>query len=76
MADKVVDNIQNNNKVVQGNLDNYLLAFGSQENIKKEVDDILEKFNKKPFIFNLGHGILPETPIKNVEFLLKLINGN
>ncbi len=73
----IIDNIQNNsNKVIQGNLDNYLLAFGSQENIKKEVDDILEKFNKKPFIFNLGHGILPETPIKNVEFLMKLINDN
>jgi uroporphyrinogen decarboxylase len=61
--------------VVQGNLDNFLLAFGSRDKIKKEVLEILETFGDKPFIFNLGHGILPETPIENVEFLLELIRG-
>lgn len=59
--------------VIQGNLDNHLLAFGSKFEIEKEVKKILEIFGKKPFIFNLGHGILPQTPIENMEFLVKLV---
>ncbi len=68
------DNLQKNGVVIQGNLDNFLLAFGSKEEIKKEVIDILEKFGDYPFVFNLGHGILPETKIENVEFVLSLLN--
>ncbi len=64
---------ENLGQVVQGNLDNILLAFGSKEEIEKEVLNILEIFGNQPFIFNLGHGILPQTPIENVEFLMKLI---
>ncbi len=60
--------------VIQGNLDNLLLAFGSKREIEKEVMDILEKFGENPFVFNLGHGIIPQTPIENVEFLMELIN--
>ncbi len=68
------ENLQQNcNAVVQGNLDNLLLAFGSKNEIEKEVNDILEKFADKPFIFNLGHGIIPQTPIENVELVLNLI---
>jgi uroporphyrinogen decarboxylase len=59
--------------VLQGNLDNFLLAFGSKSEIEKAVLEILENFSDKPFIFNLGHGILPQTPIENVELVLKLI---
>jgi uroporphyrinogen decarboxylase len=62
-------------QVVQGNLDNFLLAFGSKKEIEKQVLKILETLNHHPFIFNLGHGILPETPIENVEFLMKLIRN-
>ncbi len=61
--------------IVQGNLDNLLLAFGSKKEIEKEVLDILEKFGDKPFIFNLGHGIVPQTPIENVEFVLDLVRN-
>lgn len=61
--------------VLQGNLDNFLLAFGSRNDIEKETRKILETFTGVPFVFNLGHGILPETPIENVEFLLKLVRG-
>lgn len=64
---------QNLGQVVQGNLDNFLLAFGSKSEIEKEVKEILEVFSDHPFIFNLGHGILPQTPIENVELLLKII---
>lgn len=59
--------------IVQGNLDNLLLAFGSKKEIEKEVKDVLEKFGDKPFVFNLGHGILPQTPIENVELVLNLV---
>jgi uroporphyrinogen decarboxylase len=72
----VKKNLQENlGQVVQGNLDNILLAFGSKKEIEKEVLDILETFGGKPFIFNLGHGILPETPIENVELVMKLVRG-
>ena len=64
---------QNLNKTIQGNLDNFLLAFGDKKDIEKEVRNILDTFNDKPFIFNLGHGILPQTPIENVELILKII---
>lgn len=63
------------NQIIQGNLDNQLLAFGSKEKISKEVKEILQHFGEKPFIFNLGHGILPETPIENVELVLEIVRG-
>lgn len=70
----VKKNLQENlGQVVQGNLDNILLAFGSKKEIEKEVLNILESFRDQPFIFNLGHGILPETPIENVELVLDLV---
>ena len=62
--------------VIQGNLDNVLLAFGSKEEIKKETLNILETFGDHPFIFNLGHGILPPTPIENVQMVVDLVRGN
>ena len=35
----------------------------------------LKKFAKKPFIFNLSHGIMPKTPLKNVTKLIKLVRS-
>jgi uroporphyrinogen decarboxylase len=64
---------QQDQAVIQGNLDNFLLAFGTKQQIVSEVENILMKLNNHPFIFNLGHGILPETPIENVELLLNII---
>lgn len=73
----VKKNLQENlGAVVQGNLDNFLLAFGSKQQIEKEVWQILESFGDHPFIFNLGHGILPPTPIENVELVMKLVRKN
>ncbi|MDA7705391.1 uroporphyrinogen decarboxylase [Rickettsiales bacterium] len=72
----VKNNIQNKyNKVIQGNLDNILLCYGSKDQIKKEVLNILDNFNDHPFIFNLGHGILKDTPIENVELVLNLVRN-
>lgn len=70
-------NLQENlGQVVQGNLDNFLLAFGSKKDIEKEVLHNLETFKNHPFIFNLGHGILPETPIENVQLVIDLVRKN
>jgi uroporphyrinogen decarboxylase len=57
---------------VQGNLDPEILRAGG-EALDREVDAVLEAFSGAPFIFNLGHGILPDTPIGNVERMLKRI---
>ncbi|GAB4162452.1 MAG: uroporphyrinogen decarboxylase [Rickettsiaceae bacterium] len=60
--------------VVQGNLDPVAL-LGNQENIKAEVDKIMEVMGSKNFIFNLGHGVLPSTPVKNVEYLVNYVKS-
>ena len=62
------------NCVVQGNLDPIALIAGG-EALDAAVEDILEATEGRPHIFNLGHGILPETPIAHVEQLLKRIRG-
>lgn len=53
--------------VVQGALDNQKLA-GDKTAMLKEAEQILHTLSK-PFVFNLGHGILPHTPIENVQAL-------
>jgi uroporphyrinogen decarboxylase len=57
---------------VQGNLDPLVLAAGGNA-LDRAVDDILQAFSDEPFIFNLGHGILPETPLQHVEQMLARI---
>ena len=54
---------------VQGNLDPIALLAGGAA-LDREVDAVMAAFSGKPFIFNLGHGILPETPIAHVEQML------
>jgi uroporphyrinogen decarboxylase len=58
--------------VVQGNLDPFVLLT-NKEIIAKKVSDIMLNFKERNFIFNLGHGILPNTPIENVEFLVDYV---
>ncbi len=60
---------------VQGNLDPETLRTGG-EALDREVDAVLEAFAAAPFIFNLGHGILPDTPIENVERMLKRVRDS
>ena len=59
---------------VQGNLNPETLRAGGDA-LDGEVDAVLEAFSAAPFIFNLGHGILPDTPIANVERMLKHVRG-
>ena len=57
---------------VQGGLDPKVLLT-DYENLKKEASNYLEIFKDHPYIFNLGHGILPETNPKMVENLIKIV---
>jgi uroporphyrinogen decarboxylase len=59
---------------VQGNLDPLALLAGG-EPLGAAVRRILDAFAGRPHIFNLGHGILQETPIAHVEDLLALVKG-
>jgi len=58
---------------VQGNLDPVLL-FAEWKELKARAEDILRRAAGRPgHIFNLGHGILPETPVENVKMLAKFV---
>ena len=59
-------------QVLQGNLDPLALIAGGPA-LDAAVGRILAAFRHRPHIFNLGHGILPETPIANVERLVELV---
>ena len=59
---------------VQGNLDPLALIAGGAA-LDSAIDHILAAFAGRPHIFNLGHGILPDTPIAHVEHLLTRLRG-
>lgn len=59
---------------VQGNLDPLALLAGG-EALDRAIDVILDDFRDGRFIFNLGHGILPPTPIAHVEQMLRRVRG-
>lgn len=59
---------------VQGNLDPLLLALDKQKAIQ-HTKELLACFKNKPYIVNLGHGILPFTPIEHVEALVATVRG-
>jgi uroporphyrinogen decarboxylase len=58
--------------VLQGNLDPLMLVSGGAA-LKREIASIHEKMKERPYIFNLGHGILPQTPLENVEDCVKWV---
>ena len=63
-----------NKYALQGNLDP-LMLFADGDKVEEEARKILSQAkNIEGFVFNLGHGILPETPIENVERLVKLVH--
>jgi uroporphyrinogen decarboxylase len=59
---------------VQGNVDPLALLEGGAA-LEREVDAVLQILGAGPLIFNLGHGILPTTPIAHVERMLKRVRG-
>lgn len=59
---------------VQGNLDPMRLVAGGRA-LEEGVDRILDALGGGPFVFNLGHGITPQTPIAHVEAMIDRIRG-
>lgn len=61
-------------KAVQGNLDPIVLC-GSMDAVKSQAKVLLDEVNGRPgHIFNLGHGIIPETPVENVKALVDFVH--
>jgi uroporphyrinogen decarboxylase len=61
-------------RAIQGNLDPLVLRAGGAA-LDQSIDAILAAFSSGPFIFNLGHGVLPDTPIAHVEQLVARVRG-
>jgi len=59
---------------VQGNLDPLRLVAGGKQ-MYQRIDDIIEAFSNRVHIFNLGHGIVPQTPIEHVSELVERVKG-
>ena len=57
---------------VQGHLDPLLLIEGG-ERMDARIRELVKAYSGRPHIFNLGHGVRPETPIANVERALKVL---
>jgi uroporphyrinogen decarboxylase len=61
-------------RAVQGNLDPVLL-FAPRERLLSAADDVLRRAGGRPgHIFNLGHGVLPNTPVENVQLLARYVH--
>ena len=73
VADDYARDIQSH-RPVQGNLDPHALRAGGDA-LLRAIDTTLDTFSGGPFIFNLGHGILSDTPIAHVEQMLARIRG-
>ena len=59
---------------VQGGMDPKVLLT-DKENIKKEAEKYLNIFKDHPYIFNLGHGVLPETDPNRMDYLVKTVKS-
>jgi uroporphyrinogen decarboxylase len=56
--------------VLQGNIDSVVLLAGGKA-VEDEVQAIYRDMEDKPFVFNLGHGVLPQTPLENIHRFLE-----
>lgn len=77
--DETVDPVWANEQLpeglpVQGNLDPLVLLAGGKA-LKTATKRILDAFRERPHIFNLGHGILQDTPIDHVSELVRQVKG-
>ena len=73
--DYEVDPVKINKEIkipVQGGMDPRVL-LSSKENLKKETTKYLDIFKDHPYIFNLGHGVLPETDPNMMDYLVKTV---
>ena len=60
---------------IQGGLDPKIL-LSNKEKIKKNVQNYLDVFKGYPYIFNLGHGVLPQTKPETIEYIIQIIREN
>ena len=60
--------------MIQGNLDPLFLTQ-DKEPLLSELKRVTEDFKKYPYVFNLGHGIQPQTKIEMVEKLVKTVRS-
>ena len=73
--DYEVDPLQANKDIkipIQGGMDPKILLT-DKENLKKEAKKYLDIFKDHPYIFNLGHGVLPETDPNMMDYLVKIV---
>ena len=66
--------IQAGGKAIQGALDNLLLRVGG-ESMDARIDALLEAWTGGPYVFNLGHGVMPDTPVSHIERAVRRITG-
>jgi len=59
---------------IQGALDPLLLRAGGQA-LDRRVRQLLEQWSAGPYIFNLGHGVLPDTPVEHIGRVVELVTG-
>ena len=59
---------------IQGALDPRLLLAGGPA-LAQRVDALLDAWGGGPYVFNLGHGVLPETPIAHIEAVVRRVTG-
>ncbi|KJV63531.1 MULTISPECIES: uroporphyrinogen decarboxylase [Ehrlichia] len=60
--------------ILQGNIDPYLVAYDKDKAVS-QTRDLINTMKDEPFIFNLGHGIIPSTPIANIEALIEIVRS-
>jgi len=66
--------LQAQGKAMQGALDNLLLREGGQA-LDALVDQLLAQWGQGPYIFNLGHGVLPDTPVAHIARVVERVTG-
>ncbi|HLZ74257.1 uroporphyrinogen decarboxylase [Phenylobacterium sp.] len=66
--------LQAGGKTIQGALDNLLLRAGGPA-LDARVETLLEQWGDRPYIFNLGHGVIPDTPIENIARVVARVTG-
>jgi uroporphyrinogen decarboxylase len=66
--------LQAGGKTIQGALDNLLLRAGGPA-LDARVEQLLAQWNGGPYIFNLGHGVIPDTPIEHIARVVERVTG-
>ncbi len=72
--EEIIGQVKKKEIAIQGNLDPIVLLEGGRK-LEEKVLEVLDKFKKNNHIFNLSHGILPDTKIINVEKLIQIVRN-